>query len=530
MSIARHTFSLSALASLSVAAGIASGCGGWDGGIDAGALTTGGNNGQIFSSPNGTTVGAHGGTVDLPRCIVATNQCVAVCSGTNTSITGVVYDPAGRNPLYGIVVYVPSTPPGPLPQGAGCYSCSDLYLGNPIAYAVTDASGKFTLNGVPDGAKIPLVVQVGKWRMQYTMPNVAQCQENSATAATATIAAPNVLRLPGNRTEGDIPNMAIATGAADSLECLLHRIGVSESEYGPGPTGAGRIHIFHGEQGANGGADTNPPAPLSYDGLWPNNTDTAVSDLMPYDITLLTCEGHETAGSAGGQGGNMGGGMGGLGNPPGLSTAQQQALFNYTGKGGRVFASHFHYAWFNTGPFAVENLARWTTGTQDIGDIDGVVQTTLPNGGAFPRGIAMQQWLTNVGALTNGELPIVQARHNADVSAANTPSTPWILSDARAHPPNATEYLSFDTPFGTPAGEQCGRVVYSDLHVGAASGDYGPATAAGLIAPGGIVPSGCANNALSPQEKALEFMLFDLSGCITPPDQPAGGVPASPTK
>ena len=79
----------------------------------------------------------------------------------------------------------------------------------------------------------------------------------------------------------------------------------------------------------------------------------------------------------------------------------------------------------------------------------------------------------------------------------------------------ATEYLSFDTPVdaglddaGVPA--YCGRVVYSDLHVGAASGDYNGQGS------GGIVPSGCADNPLSPQEKALEFMLFDLSSCVTP--------------
>jgi hypothetical protein len=136
----------------------------------------------------------------------------------------------------------------------------------------------------------------------------------------------------------------------------------------------------------------------------------------------------------------------------------------------------------------------------------------------------MKDWLMNVGALTNGELHIVQARHNAVVTAANTASLPWIVTDGQAQPPNQTEYFSFDTPFGVSPTEQCGRVVYSDLHVGAASGDYGQTAGQDQIPGGAMVPSGCANNPLSPQEKALEFMLFDLSGCITPPDQGAGGV------
>jgi hypothetical protein len=312
--------------------------------------------------------------------------------------------------------------------------------------------------------------------------------------------------------------MAIATGGADSLECLLSRIGVDKSEYVAGPGGAGRIHIFQGD----GGANTNPAAPVASTGLWPNSTATAVADMSAYDITLLTCEGHETTGGGGGGGGR--GGFGGGGQP--LSTMQQQALFNYAAAGGRVFASHYHYAWFNVGPFAAVTppLATWTPGTNDMGDINGIVQTTLPNGSAFPRGQAMAQWLMNVNALTNGELPIQAARHNADVRAANALSTPWIVADKNARPAGATEYFSFDTPIGVAPVEQCGRVVYSDLHVGAASGDYGQMSGAQQIPMNATTPSGCANNALSPQEKALEFMLFDLSGCITPPDQGAGGV------
>jgi hypothetical protein len=488
---ARHLFTVSALASLVAAAGIAAGCGGSNGDADGG-LVNGGTNGDMFGNPSSSGGDA---AVNLPRCIVATNQCVASCSGgTSTTVSGTVYDPAGKNPLYGITVYVPSVPPGDLPPGAGCYTCASLYQsGMPIAYAVTDALGKFTLTGVPDGQNIPLVVQVGKWRKQYVLPTVNKCADNAAAAAATKIAAPAVLRLPKNRTEGDLPNIAISTGGADSLECLLSRIGVDKAEYGPGAAGAGRIHIFKGTNGS----DTTPASPVASQGLWASK-----ADLMPFDITLLTCEGEETR--------NM----------------NQQALYDYAEAGGRVFASHFHYSWFNTGPFAAQNLATWKTMAQTYTvEPNANIETTLPSGQTFPRGVAMKDWLTNVGALTNGELHIVQARHNAVVTAVNTPSTPWIVTDMSAQPPNETEYFSFDTPFGTAAAEQCGRVVYSDLHVGGASMDYGTNDMSQQIPRNAIVPSGCANNALSPQEKALEFMLFDLSGCITPPDQGAGGVP-----
>jgi hypothetical protein len=457
-------------------------------GSGSGGGGSGGSSGSFNSSGSSGSSSGGGGPCTGLQCQVH------ACSGNGaTTIRGKVFDPAGRNPLYGVVVYVPNSKPAPLPTGASCDSCDSLYTGDPITVAVTDAAGSFTLTGAPDGPNIPLVVQIGKWRRQITLPTVAQCQDNPQP--------PGSLRLPRNHGEGDIPNIAISTGGADTLECLLSRMGIDASEYTPGTSGSGRIHIFMGGDTSgipNGGAGCGSPmgpgwsgptmngSPASSQSLWDSQ-----SDLMRYDVVLLSCEGGEAFQQ----------------NP--------QALHDYASAGGRVFASHFHYSWFNTGPYAGENIATWTPGPCHVGASgNGSIVTTLPNGKAFPKGQIFQQWLENVGALQGGTLPVVAPCHNADVTASNANAQAWIDLQSGGGTPE-TQYLSFDTPTNAPIGEggvpaYCGRVVFSDLHVGGASNDD----------PTQPVPQDCAAADLSPQEKALEFMLFDLSSCVTADTQP----------
>jgi hypothetical protein len=445
-------------------------------------------------------------------CPSGTNfQCTtATCSGsTTTTLTGTVYDPAGKIPLDNVAVYVPNEAAVTLPTKVSCGNCSSWYT-PPAFSTLTDTGGNFTLKNMPVGANIPLIIQDGKWRMQYTLSNVTACQENKA----ASLVPGGVLRMPRNHMEGDIPNIAVSTGAADSLECLLYRMGIDKSEYTGDPAGAGRIHIFTGgNEQANppqSGAITNAPmSKQSYQYLWGSD-----DQITPYDLVLLSCEGSPTAY---------------------LNQAAQEVLNDYTNMGGRVFASHFHFAWFidlpgqGASPFDVTPpLATWvnTDNNAYVGDPtapqNGDIVTTLPNGMPFPEGASLKQWLQNVGALTNGQLPIYYSRDNATLSATNTHSQPWVTLDPSTPAPNAAQYFSFDTPLGVSGTEQCGRVVYSDLHVSGGAGsqsepnvppDYPNFTT------GGLVPDGCADHDLTPQEKALEFMIFDLSSCLTPPGQ-----------
>jgi hypothetical protein len=135
---------------------------------------------------------------------------------------------------------------------------------------------------------------------------------------------------------------------------------------------------------------------------------------------------------------------------------------------------------------------------------------------SFPKGAALANWLMATGASTTlGQLVIHGGQYS--INATIPPmSQQWIYTPDRisidgteTHEPGV-EYLTINTPVeiaATDPRDQCGRMVYTDLHVSAGT----DADSSSDTTP---FPGGCTTTDLSPQEKALEFMLFDLSSCV----------------
>ena len=79
----------------------------------------------------------------------------------------------------------------------------------------------------------------------------------------------------------------------------------------------------------------------------------------------------------------------------------------------------------------------------------------------------------NVGASSvPGQMQIYQAKDN--VQAVNPAyATEWMSIEKDQYPlePKAVQYLSFNAPLEVPPEEQCGRAVYTDLHVSSTGAD-----------------------------------------------------------
>jgi hypothetical protein len=444
--------------------------------LDAGVS----NGGDPSSNGNGNNNGS--GSGNASGCVGLQCQQVTCSGGTSTSLTGKVFAPDGVTPLYNAIVYVPNTPPAAFTDGVSCDRCNGSFYSNPVVSAITDPSGSFTLSNVPVGNNIPIVVQLGKWRRQSTI-NVPQCVSTPVPATSTS--------LPKNASQGDIPRIAIASGQADPFECLLLKVGIDPNEITvPNATQPGRINFWLGENQAGTTMPGAVPINDSQSGLFSTAT------IMKYDVVILPCEGTNDYKNT--------------------TTAQQQLLVSYLNAGGRLFSTHYSYQWLTyanspynaigtwspQGPGATPDTAHYPCGFDaqqspiSTCGYDGTIDAT------FPKGMAFGQWMANVARITNGQFEIVDPRADLDSVDTNFAQR-WMYHAGD----KKVMHTTFNTPLMPPRDDMgqpqyCGRVVFSDFHVSANEVN------------GATFPDACVSGPLTTQEKALVFMLFDLSSCV----------------
>lgn len=422
-------------------------------------VNVGGGSTASFNPTEGGQAACEGLECDVPSC---------PGSMDGTTITGTAFAPNGTLPLYNVVAYIqkfPELPLEPITTGATCEQCPTS-IANAVRTALSDATGVFKLTNVPAGANIPIVLQIGKWRRRVVLPSVQPCVDNPLPTTNPND--PLLTRLPRDKSEGDIPQMNIVTGGCDPLPCLFRKMGLADGEFTDSSQN-GRMHVYRGVGGANVDAGNALQPEVA---LWASQ-----AQLMPYDITILSCECSEY---------NQ------------FKTPQMMGFMrDYLNAGGRAFATHYHYTWFKNGPAEFQALASWVSpGSTNPYTIDT----------SFPKGAAFATWLQTVGqSVTGNTINLTSIRE--DVGTVNAGAQRWIYQPS----PESVKYFTFNTPVGIAPEMQCGRGVFSDIHVseGGVSGN---------------VPSGCDTAALTDQEKALIFLFFDLAACF----DPDGGPPQPP--
>ncbi len=429
-----------------------------------------------------------------PNVCGQTIPCTGLCQnqvscdgGALTTITGKILagvsawlNPAqAPDPVPNVLVYVRNAPLQGFSTGAACRQCSSDVSGSPLVSTHTNFDGTFTLPNVPAGVGFPLVIQLGRWRREFPISAVTAC-------TTADVGS---LHMPRNQGEGNIPFSAISTGNVDPLECVLLKMGIDQTEFTP-DSGTGRIHVYGGGTLSGGGSRHGPGATAGAG----TRQEAALLDTggtyMNYDQIMLPCWGSPTAKTAG----------------------ERADLITYADGGGHFFATHYSYSWL-VGNGEFDTVASWNPDYNNPGNVSWTldVNKAVPPSPPAPTAGTFASWLNLIGALSNSgptlpanpQVSISNPRHDAD-GVANG-SIDWIDGTDPDHNNSLVEHFTFDTPVG--GSPTCGHAIFSDFHVAGIAN--GPDTN------GQVFPAECTKS-FTPQEKILEFMIWDLASCVVP--------------
>jgi hypothetical protein len=416
-------------------------------------------------SRRGQVVPDGGMPVQMGGCQgLACNQ-VSCGAQPPTSVSGRVTAPNGIDPVPNALVYVPTNVPEFTP-GVQCEACNDPIGGQPIVSTVTDTDGKFLLANVPAATQVPVIVQKGRFRRQLSL-SITACQDHPLAA--------DQTRLPRKQSEGDLPRIAVGIGDYDQIECVLRSIGIDESEF-TSPQSTGMVHLYDNSNGMPASGTTTLEQLLD-----------DPKRLNGYNLVFINCTGQTF-------------------DLYGTQTLVTQNLYNYVNAGGRLYVTDWSYDYMEQvpqfAPYVFFDGGGDTIHPQPMKGADWIW-----NGNPISATIAdpqMAAWMNAVKASPDGTVSIQGAWALAIETAADQStytSTTWVHGSAIGRDRPLTVTYNYNG---------CGKVLWSSYHTQEPGG--GPTGGANAF------PTYCKSTpqTMLPQEKILEYLIFEISGCVIP--------------
>jgi hypothetical protein len=381
--------------------------GGMDAGSDAETLDSGAKciiGGTTYSSgaanPTNACESCQPATSTTTWTVVADAgvQCGVVdCgdAGTTTELHGTVYAPNGTLPLWNVNVYVPGGDPGIITPGlnATCDTCSAPLPGAPITATTSKEDGTFVLTNVPVVDNLPVVIQIGKWRKQLKLQTrPTACAPNGLPVVDTTL--PKSRQdISGDVVSVDLPQIAVSTGEADAIECLLRKVGIADVEFTTDAQG-GRVNLFADTLSTGEGSAAFAAGFAGGSGSFADSQtlwDT-YAKLSTYDITMLSCEGAQNAETK--------------------SQAAMDAMKMYADMGGRILMTHWQNIWIEGStqlpadtqePAVWPTIAAWTDDDVALGNnvVDVIDEVNDPSGPSFATWM-----LDNAGSTVRDDVPL----------------------------------------------------------------------------------------------------------------------------
>ncbi len=440
--------------------------------------STGRSNGSNGGSTNGSTTGNGGGCSGLECNQVSCNASDNNNLGT-TTVRGRVTAPNGLDPVYDAAVYVPLMIPE-FPATVQCEVCNEPLGGTPITTISTDVNGNFVLPNVPVAQQVPIVIQKGRFRRIIPL-NITKCTDNPLT--------PDQARLPKNKSEGDLPKMAVAVGDYDQIECVLRSIGIDDSEF-TAPGGGGAVELYQNGEGG-GGFGFGGSSASEFEGLL-----TDATKLSTYNLVFINCTGNT---------------FDQLQNP----TAVTQNLYNYVNTGGRLYVTDWSYDYMEQvsqfSPYIFYDGGGSMTAPQPVHQAADANDTS--DFSATVADSTLASWLDATKVITAATLTIQDLlggwvlMDSTSADQSTYPSQTWIHGTTNGADRPLT--VTFDY-------NMCGKVLYSSYH----TREPGGADPLGGFGGGGgsDFPSYCQSTAstMIAQEKVLEYLILQISACVGP--------------